>query len=158
MVIDQGGDIIGPRKLREKYPNRVWLCFFSADRKNDELIRWKDEDFTVLADRNKMIQLVVDEFAEKRIPIYGTEAEWWDYWLHWSHIYRTAEEDSLGVVRYKWLRSDRDDWALATVYWRIGMSRFMEEKKTTFHGAKASFGSVGLDVRPDGSAFLPKKL
>lgn len=158
MVIDQGGDIVGPRKLREKYPNRVYLCFFSADRKNDELIRWRDEDCTVMADRNKMIQLVVDEFTEKRIPLYGTEAEWWDYWLHWSHIYRTAEEDSLGVVRYKWLRSDRDDWALATVYWRIGMSRFMEEKKTTFHGAKATFGSVGLDVRPDGSAFLPKKL
>jgi vacuolar-type H+-ATPase subunit F/Vma7 len=39
MVIDQGGDIIGPRKLREKYPNRVYLCFFRQDRKNDKLVK-----------------------------------------------------------------------------------------------------------------------
>ena len=88
MVIDQGGDIIGPRKLREKYPNRVYLCFYRQDRKNDKLIEWNDEDGTVVADRNKCIQLVVDEFTERRIPVFGSQSEWWDYWIHWSHIYR----------------------------------------------------------------------
>jgi hypothetical protein len=157
MVIDQGGDIIGPRKLREKYPNRVFLCFFRQDRKNDTLTTWNDEDGTVVADRNKCIQLVVDEFTERRIPIYGSQSEWWDYWLHWSHIYRIEEyNENTGTTVFKWMRSDRDDFALATVYWRIGMDRFMDSF-ATFVEPKPVFNINGLEVMPDGSTlFSPK--
>lgn len=127
MVIDQGGDIIGSRKLQKKYPGRVFLCHYARDRKTQQLVRWgaKDETGTVLVDRNRMIQLVVDEFSEGRVGLYGgAEAAWWNYWLHWSHVYRTAEVNSLGVKEYAWHRSDRDDWVHATVYWRVGVSRF----------------------------------
>jgi hypothetical protein len=160
MVIDQGGDIIGPRKLREKYQNRVFLCFFRQDRKNDQLITWNYDDGTVVADRNKCIQLVVDEFTERRIPIAGGQAEWWDYWLHWSHIYRIEEyNENTGETKFKWMRSDRDDWALATVYWRIGIDRFMESY-ATFAEPKAALEGIGLEVLPDGSTpvtmFRPK--
>ncbi len=113
MIVDQGGDIIGSRKLREKYPGRVYLCHYARDRKTMQLIRWgeKDEYGNVLVDRNRMIQVVVDEYREKRIKLYrGRPEDWHEYWLHWSHIYRTKEEDTLGVPRYVWMRSDRDDW------------------------------------------------
>lgn len=157
MVIDQGGDIIGPRKLREKYQNRVFLCFFRQDRKNDKLIDWNLEDGTVVADRNKLIQLVVDEFTERRIPIYGTQAEWHDYWLHWSHIYRVEEyNENTGETKFKWMRSDRDDWALATVYWRIGIDRFMESH-VDFAEPKQAVPVNGMDVLPDGSTFFKPK-
>lgn len=158
MVIDQGGDIIGPRKLREKYPNRVFLCFFRQDRKNDELVTWNDDDGSVAADRNKLIQLCIDEFTEKRIPIWGSEADWWDYWVEWSGMYRTVEDNALGVPVYTWNKpsSGRCDWPFATVYWRIGMDRFLDAA-STFHDPQGhSFGSVGLDVTPDGKTFLPK--
>jgi len=127
MVIDQGGDIIGSRKLRQKYPGRVFLCHYARDRKTMQLMRWGEgeESGNVNVDRNRMMQLVIDEFKEKRLKLYrGTEEEWYDYWLHWSHIYRTVEEDTLGVKQYVWHRSDRDDWVHATVYWRIGIDRF----------------------------------
>ena len=127
MVIDQGGDIIGSRKLRQKYPGRVFLCHYARDRKTMQLMRWGegDENGNVNVDRNRMIQLVIDEFREKRLKLYrGTEEQWYDYWLHWSHIYRTVEEDTLGVKQYVWHRSDRDDWVHATVYWRVGVDRF----------------------------------
>lgn len=127
MVVDQGGDIIGPRQLQAKYPGRVFLCFYNRDRKTKELVRWggKDESGTVQADRNRMIQLVVNEIGEKRFFLYnGTHEEWYDYYLHYSHIYRTVEEDKLGVKQYVWHRSDRDDWVHATVYWRIGVMKF----------------------------------
>lgn len=158
MVIDQGGDIIGPRKLRERYPHRVFLCFFRQDRKNDKLITWDTEDGTVVADRNKLIQLVVDEFTERRIPIFGTQAEWWDYWIHWSHIYRVEDyNDNTGETKFKWMRSNRDDWALATVYWRIGMDKFMENNYVKFFEADQQVGSLGLDTSPDGTTlFSPK--
>lgn len=154
MVIDQGGDIIGPRKLRDRYKGRVFLCFFRPDRNNDELAKWDDDAYTVTADRNKLIQLVVDEFTEKRIPIFGTEAEWYDYWMHWSHIYREEEEDALGVTRYKWMRNDRDDWALATIYWRLGMDRFNKGNADIIMPGGDSIGQRGIEVKPSGVGFL----
>lgn len=127
MVIDQGGDIIGSRKMRQKYPGRVFLCHYQTDRKTMALIQWgkKDETGNVKVDRNRMIQLVVDEYHEKRFKLYnGDKNVWYDYYLHWSHIYRIKEENQLGKDEYRWLRSDRDDWVHATVYWRVGIDRF----------------------------------
>ena len=143
MVIDQGGDIIGSRKLRQKYPGRVYLCHYARDRKAMQLMRWgeKEESGNVLADRNRMIQLVADEFRDKRIRLFrGTRADWHDYWLHWSHIYRVWETDQLGVPRYQWLRDGRDDWVHATIYWRIGVDRF---------GSSGAIVGAGLDPRPN---------
>lgn len=156
MVIDQGGDIIGPRKLREKYPGRVYLCQFKPDR-SDKLVTWDDETRVVFADRNKLIQLVVDEFTERRIPVFGSQSEWWPYWLHWTHMYRVEEyNENTGETKRIWMRSDRDDFALATIYWRIGMSRFMESM-AGFFLPKPIFGSPGLDVLPTGEAFFKPK-
>lgn len=126
MIIDQGGDIVGARKLRKKYPGRVFLCHYAKDRKTMQLIRWgeKDESGNVLVDRNRMMQLVIDEAIRKSFAIYGTGADWHDYWLHWSHIYRVWQEDSLGKPQYTWLRDGRDDWVHATIYWRVGVDRF----------------------------------
>jgi hypothetical protein len=128
-IVDQGGDLIGSRAFKEKYPGRVFLCAYGEDRKTQELVRWgkKDEDGAVIADRNRMIQLVVDEFSDKRIPIQGKENDWYDYWLHWNNLTRIKEVSEHGdKIRKIWSRSGDDHWAHATVYWRVGMSRFSE--------------------------------
>lgn len=128
MVIDQGGDIIGSRKLAKKYPGRVFLCHYAKDRKTMQLIRWGsgEESGNVVVDRNRLIQLVIDEFKDGRVKLYrGDQNAWYDYWLHWSHIYRTVEEDkTTQMPQYVWMRSDRDDWVHATVYWRVGVDKF----------------------------------
>jgi len=135
IVFDQGGDLISPRKLREKYPGRVFLCHFRQDRKTFQLIRWGEgEEYgNVVADRNRMIQLVVDEFTDKRIAISGSELDWEEYFSHWEHMYRMKEETGLGTLKYVWKRSGADHWGLATVYWRIGMSKFSESEGTVLH-------------------------
>lgn len=159
MVIDAGGDIIGPRKLREKYPNRVFLCFFRTDRKNDQLVTWKDEDGTVQVDRNKLIQLVVDEYTERRIPVQGTEEDWSDYWAEWSGMYRSQEDNALGVPVFKWNKpgSGRCDYPFATVYWRVGMGRFMYQAAQFIEPTTGlPFGSQGYESSPQGTMFLPK--
>lgn len=157
MIIDQGGDIIGPRQLREEFPNRVFLCFFRADQKNDKLITWNDEEGTVVADRNKLIQLCVDEMADKRSPFYGTEADWNEYMLEWLGMYRTQEENALGIPVFKWNKptSGRCDYPFAHVYARIGMDRFLDTS-ATFHEAKSGllFGSQGYDNAPDNTTRL----
>lgn len=126
-VIDQGGDITRPRELRERYPGRIFLCAYKeAEGKTLQLIKWgeKDETGAVQADRNRLIQLVVDEFTEGRIPLQGSENDWYDYWLHWNALTRIKEETDRGVVRKIWKRNSADHLAHATVYWRIGISRF----------------------------------
>ncbi len=155
-VIDQGGDIIGPRKLREEFPGRVFLCFFAKDRKNDELIRWKDDDGTVVADRNKLIQLCVDEMTEKRCPISGTEAEWYDYMKEWLGMYRTVEDNTLGIQVFKWNKpaTGRCDWPFSHVYFRIGIDRF-GESQVSFHDPNSKqFAFKGIEVNPNNTTQL----
>lgn len=157
MVIDQGGDIIGPRKLREKYMGRVFLCYFVANRNSDKIVKWEDTEGTVTVDRDRIIQLVVDEFTERRIPLWGTEAEWHDYWTHWARLYRTQEENALGVNRYHWEKSATPcDYPFATVYWRIGMDRFMEQMADIVMPGGNDFAQDGYLPEMDGKTFVPK--
>lgn len=127
-IIDAGGDLIGSRAFYERWKGRVFLCYLQGDRKTKELVSWKngDEYGTVLADRNRLIQLTVDEFRDRRIPVHGTEGDWFEYWLDWNNLSRIKhlDPDTNQVKGYKWVRSGRDHKALATVFWRVGMTRF----------------------------------
>lgn len=144
MVIDQGGDIIGSRQFAENNPGRVFLCYFQPDKSQMQLIKWgEDEEYgQVKVDRNRMIQLVVDEMNDKRIPLQGDLDKWWGLWTHWQWMYRVLEENKLTkVLRYVWecdKSAHRNDWALAMTYWRIGIDRFA--------GADSYFAAPSQDI------------
>lgn len=158
-IIDAGGDFRGAKSFRQEFPNRVFLCYFRQDRKNDEIIQWNDEDGTVVADRNKMIQLCIDEFVEKRMPVYGSENDWYDFMIEWIGMYRTSELNNLQVETFVWNKpaSGRCDYPFAQVYMRVGLDRFLESQSTFHDPGNKSFGSPGIDIMPDGTAFLPKR-
>lgn len=128
IVADQGGDLIGIRKLQAKYPGRVFLVWYQSDKKNTGLIKWGDgEEYgKVVADRNRLIQLFIDEMMDKRVVYNGTESDWQEYIAHWLNIYRTWEENALGVREFKWVRNGADHWVHAAVYARIGLDRFSQ--------------------------------
>lgn len=151
-VIDQGGDIIGSRKMRAKYPGRVFLCSYGEDRKTEELVRWgkHDEDGSVIVDRNRMLTMVVEEFTDGRIPIMGFENDWYDYWLHWNNLTRIKEEDENGKVRKIWRRAGDDHWAHATAYWRTGMDRFSNAQGGIIYPDASPSFRTGPEIRPDG--------
>lgn len=156
-VFDQGGDLIGARKLRAKYPGRVFLCHYSQDRKTMQLVRWgKDKEAgNVIVDRNRTIQLVIDEFNDGKIPLQGRESDWWEYWLHWNNIFRVKKENSLGVMEYKWERNGDDHFVHATVYWRVGMDRF-SHRDGKILGGDAPLGiRKGPTITPEGTMKAP---
>ena len=70
-VLDAQGDLQKPRELQEKYPNRIWLCYYRNDRKSQDFTTWNEDDNTVVVDRNQAIQMVIDELTMKRIPLLG---------------------------------------------------------------------------------------
>jgi len=120
-IIDRGGDETAPRQLLEKYPGQVYLCTFVQSQ--DVAPKWKEDIGYVNVDRDKLIQLVVDEFTAKYIPIFGTEEQWSEYADHWQRLYREMEEDAHGRRKYVWNTRKPDHYAFATLYWRIGMNK-----------------------------------
>ena len=126
-VIDAMPDITGPRKLQEQFPGRVFLCHYARDRKTQQVIRWgqHEEAGNVLVDRNRAIQMVIDEFADRRIPLEGNRDDWSEFYSHWDTLYRVTENDTLGVPQINWLSSTgMDHWIHSVVYWRTGMDKY----------------------------------
>ncbi len=127
-IVDAGGDMVGSRKFKERWPGRVFLCQFGGEMKGEEIIKWgkKEEHGSVRIDRNRMIQLVIGEFRERRIPVHGTEEDWYEYYQDWSHLskIKVLDSETNHVKGFKWVRSARDHRAMATVLWRTGMRRF----------------------------------
>jgi hypothetical protein len=125
-IVDSGGDLYGSRQLQEDFPGRIYLCYFRSDRKTMRLFEWGSGEETgkVIADRNRMIQMVVDEFRDKRIPLRGLREDWQETWSHIANTYRTTELDAQNQPKNVWERSGPDHLLLAIVYWRLGIDKF----------------------------------
>lgn len=135
-VFDQGGDLIGVRQLQAKYPGRVFLCFYRKDKKSKGLIKWgKDEEYgTVVVDRNRMMQLMVEQLRDiGRFRINGTPEEWKEFAAMFGNIYRekvevkeTKGKDNreLYGAEYVWKRSGPDHYAHALLYAYVGLSKY----------------------------------
>jgi hypothetical protein len=170
-VIDALPDLTEPRKLREKYPGRVFLCHYAPDRKAEQFVRYGkgDEYGNVTVDRNRTIQLVIDQFADKRIPLQGTRDDWQDYYKHWDDIYRVnvAEEakqkgnkNYVYLMPFRWdTKTGNDHWVHATVYWLAGMTRFAGQGGIITSSDQFNF-PVAPEVAPDDTipATNPKKI
>lgn len=159
LISDQGGDLIGIRKLQAAYPGRVFLVWYRSDRKTTELIQWGEgsEYGKVIADRNRLIQLFIDEMTDKRVTFNGTEADWQDYITHWLNIYRVWEKDAAGMDDkargFKWERQGPDHWVHSSIYARIGLNRYAESKAKILSPGGLDEIPVGRILTPDYGGF-----
>lgn len=158
LVADQGGDLIGIRKLQAKYPGRVFLCWFTKETKNQTLIRWgEDEEYgRVLVDRNRVMQLAVDQLNEKRMAFNGTLSDWQPFFSHALNIYRVKEflgdeNDPQYGWRWVWKRKGPDHWFLSMIYALVGMDRYAEDLATIVK--KDSF-MTGVSIGTDSEGFI----
>ena len=129
VVADQGGDLIGVRALKEKYPGRVYLCVFTENKNTKEEAKWgrKDDEGWVQVDRNRTMSEVVASFQDKRIPVMGKEEDWAEYFSHWNNLTRVNIFDPVtNTLRSrKWVKNGQSDFPFATLYARIGLDRFV---------------------------------
>jgi len=159
LIADQGGDLIGIRKLQAKYKGRVFLCWFVKETKNKELIRWgENEEYgKVLVDRNRVAQLAVDQFNEVRLIINGTKEDWQPFFNHCLNIYRvkeiTDENEPTYGWRWVWKRKGPDHWFMSMLYGLVGMDRFAESLATIV-SSKDKF-MAGVPVGSTQSGAIP---
>ena len=79
--------------------------------------------------------------------------------MDWNNVYKIKimERDTNVIKGFKFVRSGRDHLAMATVYWRVGMSRFSETGSVDAPNEELVPDSYELN--PDGSvAFNPEDL
>lgn len=136
IIADQGGDLIGIRKLQAMYPGRVYLVWYRKDRKSKEMITWgeNDEQGTVRVDRNNYFQWMVEQLRDLgRIPINGKVEEWTEWAAHFDNVYReiktTMEKPGKDVatnygVELIWKRNGPDHYCHTLLYCLVGMDRF----------------------------------
>lgn len=136
LISDQGGDLIGIRKLQQEYPGRVFLCFYRKDKKSSEIIRWgtKEEYGIVTVDRNKMMQLIVEHLREPGLIILNGTVDEWEPWAeHFDNIYREKvivndlpdrDNRSLYGNEYVWKRKGPDHYVHTLVYAAVGLDKY----------------------------------
>lgn len=139
LVADQGGDLIGVRKLQSQFPGRVFLCYYRKDRKTQTVVRWGEgkELGSVVVDRNRLIQLLVEQLRDTgRLRLNGSREDWAEYASHFGNIYRVVKETPFGN-EYSWERNGPDHFVHATVYALAGMDRYAEQAATIIGGPSA---------------------
>jgi len=132
LVSDQGGDLIGIRKLQAKYPGRVFLCYYRRDRASKDMIKWgeKKEFGIVTVDRNRMIQMAVEQMRDVgRIRLNGSTEDWREWASHWDNIYRTVKETGLGA-EYVWERNGPDHFVHSFIYALVGLDHYATSMAT----------------------------
>ena len=140
MVADQGGDLIGIRKLQAKYPGRVYLTYYRRDTTQQKMIKWgQGDDYgNVTVDRNRMIQMIVEQLKEiGRIKFCGSKEEWTDFANHFNNIYREfvvarnnigKDDPTLYKNQFVWKRMGPDHFLHTLVYALTALDRFATMK------------------------------
>lgn len=126
-VIDPNPYPTTPKKLVDKY-DKVFICYFK-ETKDSKIIEWgkKDRYGVVYADRTKSLDVVANEIVSQDILFRETPSKLEDYIEQWGNIYRTTVEEEDGRSVSKWLKKEGklNDYALATTYWRIALSKIV---------------------------------
>lgn len=134
-VFDQAGELMYTRQLQQEFPGRVFLCYYTKDRKTLGLVEWgeNDEYWKVRVDRNRMMTLMVEQIRDVgRIQLNGTPEEWKDFADMFGNLYREQivvkeqkgkDDRSLYGNEYVWKRNGPDHLCHALLYAIVGLQR-----------------------------------
>lgn len=150
VMADQGGDLIGIRKLQAKYIGRVYLVHSVKETRTQQLIRWGDneEHGKVLIDRNRVIQMTVDQINDGRLTINGSIEDWQPFFNHCLNIYRTRkiigeENDPQYGWKWEWMRKGPDHFFMSMIYALVGIDKYGEDMAQIVH--KGAMFETGTD-------------
>lgn len=122
-IFDALGDLTHPRKLRDKYRGRVWLCYFKREGTLPKQIKWDSKTMAVYTGRSPVIQRVIDDFVDGEIKFHLRQEDLREYIEHWETLYQITEKDSLGMKRKRWETEGENHYLFATIYFFLGLMK-----------------------------------
>lgn len=135
VVIDAQPERREAIKLAQKYPYKVFVCYYIDDPKRPagkEHLHWKDSEGIVTAERTMTIDEVVQRFLRKDINVYldskhplykHSKRKKSTFVEHWESMYTTEKIDNHGNLVRRWDHSGPDHFAHATNYWNMAVSK-----------------------------------
>lgn len=161
IVADQGGDLIGIRKLQAEFPGRVFLVYYRKDKKSKEMITWGEGDNygIVVVDRNRVFQLMVEQLRDLgRVLFNGNMEDWKEFFSHFDNVYREirvaknspGKDDPTNYgVEFMWKRNGPDHYCHTLLYAIVGMSKYAQSLAEVV--TKHSAVNANIGTAPDGS-------
>ena len=122
-VFDALPDLTAPRKLQQKYLGIVWLSYFKKEIRKADYVTWDKKSHTVYSDRGKMLGLLVDEYADKKIRFQMKPEELLKFIEHWKSVYKRKETNQLGMEQEIWDTDGEDHYCFANIYWRLALEK-----------------------------------
>lgn len=112
-----------PKQLAEKYPNKVFIHYYSHDSKTIDIsVRDEGKNIGVIkSDRTKLLDAVASDIATQSLLFYMTENKLEQFIYHCENMYRIVEEDARGIKKGKWeTKENRPDHLLhALAYYKV---------------------------------------
>lgn len=130
IIADQVGDSIGFNNLKDKYKGKIYFVELQKDKLNKEPVTFlAGKEFgKIEADKNRLLQQTIDEFKDKRIPMYGKLSDWEPIYSQWSKLHRVWDKNAQGDPVATWETDAPQGFIKAILYWRIGMDKFGRDK------------------------------
>jgi DNA-directed RNA polymerase subunit RPC12/RpoP len=121
-----------PKRMAAKY-NDWYLCYFK-EQVDMSLLKWKEAENIVYADRTRLLDTVANEITEARLLFREHAYALEDYIADWNNLYRTTIEKPDGRMVSTWLKKENreSDFSFATAYMRIALSRVMQAGGSEF--------------------------
>lgn len=121
-----------PKRLAAKY-NDFYLCYFK-EQTDMSLLKWKEAQNVVYADRTRLLDTVANEITEARLMFREHAHALEDYIADWANLYRTTIEKPDGRMQSTWLKKENreSDFSFATAYCRIALSRIVQSGSSEF--------------------------
>ena len=133
-VIDGGYTPNEVMDFAKTKPYKVYVNWYKDNPKKDKIIRFGDEDFTgkqksfaetikILTERDRMIDLLVKELNEGKIPFLfnQTDPALQRLVKHVQTTYSRTVTDRRGIESREWISTGKDDLLHALIYWKIAM-------------------------------------
>jgi hypothetical protein len=128
-VIDANPYPTIPKRLVDKYKNKVFVNYYRQDTKDLGIIRWAEHTNkgVVHTDRTKIFDAVAQEITEGTILFRQSPQALEEYIYHWSNLYRTVETTPAGLPKGIWVTKEGkpDHLAHATIYFRVALTKVM---------------------------------
>jgi hypothetical protein len=119
-VVDAQPNTKAARSFAERFPGRVFLCYYSEYQRG--CYKWNEKEMTVYANRTESLDSTHKDIIEQHVILPRQTDIVQKFAFHMHNIAKRLEtDDETGSQRYVYLRLGEDHWRHAFNYLMMGL-------------------------------------